>query len=209
MKVLIADDHAVVRRGVIQILAEEYPALSVGEAENAGEVLMLARENEWDIIILDISMPGRNGLEVLKELRQQYPKVPILILTAHPEEQYAIRVLRAGAAGYMTKESAPEHLVEGIRRMTGGGKYISPAAAEMLADSISTDQKKAPHESLSDREYQVLCLLASGRTVGEIAAELSLSVKTISTYRTRVLEKMRMKTNVELTHYAIRNNLID
>jgi DNA-binding NarL/FixJ family response regulator len=209
MKVLIADDHAVVRRGLIQLLADEYPTLSAGEARDAGEVLKLACEQDWDIIVLDISMPGRSGLEVLKELRQQRPKVPVLILTSHPEEQYAVRVLKAGAAGYMTKESAPEHLIEGIRKVTGGGRYVSPRLAELLAASIGTDRERPPHESLSDREYRVLCLIGSGKTVGEIAAALSLSVKTVSTYRARLLEKMGMKTNAELTHYAVRNGLVD
>src|SRR5919206_3637957 len=139
MKVLIADDHAVVRRGLTQLLADEYPSLSVGEARDAAEVLQLTREQDWDIIVLDISMPGRSGLEVLKELRQQRPRVPVLILTSHPEEQYAVRVLKAGAAGYMTKESAPEHLIEGIRKVTGGGRYISPKLAEVLAASIGAD----------------------------------------------------------------------
>ena len=209
MKVLIADDHAVVRRGLIQLLADEYPTLSAGEARDAGEVLKLACEQDWDIIVLDISMPGRSGLEVLKELRQQRPKVPVLILTSHPEEQYAVRVLKAGAAGYMTKESAPEHLIEGIRKVTGGGRYVSPRLAELLAASIGTDRERPPHESLSDREYRVLCLIGSGKTVGEIAAALSLSVKTVSTYRARLLEKMGMKTNAELTHYALKNGLVD
>ncbi len=209
MKVLIADDHAVVRRGLIQLLADEYPTLSVGEAREAGEVLQLAREQDWDIIVLDISMPGRSGLEVLKELRKQRPRVPVLILTSHPEEQYAVRVLKAGAGGYMTKESAPEHLIEGIRKVTGGGRYVSPRLAELLAASLGTDGERPPHESLSDREYRVLCLIGSGKTVGEIAGALSLSVKTVSTYRARLLEKMCMKTNAELTHYALKNGLVD
>jgi len=209
MKVLIADDHAVVRRGLIQLLADEYPGLSAGEARDAGEVFKLAGEQDWDIIILDISMPGRSGLEVLRELKQQRPRVPVLILTSHPEEQYAIRVLKAGAAGYMTKESAPEHLIEGIRKVTGGGRYVSPRLAELLAAAVCADPEKAPHESLSDREYRVLCLIGAGKTVGEIAAALSLSVKTVSTYRTRLLEKMGMKTNAELTHYAIKSGLVD
>lgn len=209
MKVIIADDHAVVRRGLIQILAEEDQLLLAREAENANEVFKLLRQDDWDIIILDISMPGKSGLEILKEVKQERPKVPILVLTSHPEEQYAIRVLKAGAAGYMTKESAPEHLVEVIRKITRGGKYISPTLAELLADNIGKNLEQAPHESLSDREYQVLCLIASGKTVGEIAVQLSLSVKTVSTYRARILEKMMFKTNADLTHYALRNNLID
>jgi two-component system invasion response regulator UvrY len=209
MKVLIADDHAVVRRGLIQLLTDEYRTLSVGEAQNAGEVLKLAREQDWDIIILDISMPGASGLEVLKELKRGRPRLPILILTSHPEEQYAIRVLKAGASGYMTKESAPERLIEGIRKVTGGGRYVGPKLAELLADSIGADREGLPHESLSDREYRVLCLIGSGKTVGEIAEDLSLSVKTVSTYRARILEKTGMKTNAELTYYAVKNGLVD
>ncbi len=209
MKALIADDHAVVRRGLIQLLADEYASLSVGEAADAAEAFRLARERDWDIIILDISMPGRSGLEVLKELRRERPKVPVLVLSGHSEEQYAIRVLKAGAAGYVTKESAPEELVEIIRKVTAGGKYVSPSLAELLAANIGFDADRARHEGLSDREYQVLCLLGSGRSVGEIAERLSLSVKTVSTYRARILEKMGMKTNADLARYAIKNNLVD
>lgn len=207
MKVLIADDHAIVRRGLKHILAEEFSRLEVGEARNAQEALRLAQERAWDIIVLDISMPGRSGVEVLKELKQVCPKTPVLILTGYPEEQYAIRVLRAGAAGYMNKETAPDHLIAAVRKVIGGGRYISPALAELLAVSLGGDSARMPHEDLSDREYQVLCMIASGKTVGHIADELGLSVKTISTYRARVLEKMGMKTSAELTHYAIRNNL--
>lgn len=207
MKILIADDHAIVRRGLRHILAEEFSRLEVGEARNAQEALRLARERTWDIIVLDISMPGRSGVEVLKELKQVCPKTPVLILTGHPEEQYAIRVLRAGAAGYMNKETTPDHLIGAVRKVRGGGRYISAALAELLAVSLGGDSARMPHEDLSDREYQVLCMIASGKTVGQIAGELVLSVKTISTYRARVLEKMGMKTSAELTHYAIRNNL--
>lgn len=207
MRVLIADDHAVVRRGLKQILADEFKPLTVGEAENAGEALCLIRERVWDVVILDISMPGRSGLEVLKEVKGLRPQLPVLILTTHPEEQYAVRVLKAGAAGYMSKESAPEHLLEAVRKVNKGGRYISPAVAELLAAQIGCDTEKQPHENLSDREYSVLCMIASGKTVGQIGQELSLSVKTISTYRARILQKMGMKTNAELTHYAISNNL--
>jgi DNA-binding NarL/FixJ family response regulator len=207
MRVLIADDHAVVRRGLKQILLDEYGALEVGEAGDAHETLRLAREEPWDIVVLDISMPDRSGLEVLKELKQTRPRLPVLILTTHPEEQYAVRVLKAGAAGYMTKESAPEHLVEAIRKVTAGGRYITPTLADLLVTQI-TGAEKPPHESLSDREFQVLRLIASGKTVGQIAEELSLSSNTVSTYRARVLEKMGMKTNAELTHYAISNGLV-
>lgn len=207
MKVLIADDHAVVRHGLKQILSDAYKTFVFGEARNAQETLNLVREQNWDIAVLDISMPGRSGLEALKELKKMRPNLPVLILTTHSEEQYAIRVLKAGAAGYMNKESAPEHLIEAIRKVTKGGKYISSAVADILAANINIDAEKPPHENLSDREYQVLCLIASGKTVGEIADELSLSVKTISTYRARVLEKMGMKTNAQMTHYFISNNL--
>ena len=207
MKILIADDHAVVRRGLRQILTDEYKTLSVGEAQNAQEVLNLVGEQTWDIVVLDISMPGKSGFEVLKELKQICPKTPVLILTTHPEDQYAIRLLKAGAAGYMTKESAPEHLIEAIRKVKKDGKYISPSLAEILAENVSGNVEKTPQETLSDREHQVLRLIASGKTVGQIAVELSLSVKTISTYRARILEKMGMKTNAELTHYVISNRL--
>jgi len=208
MKILIADDHAVVRRGLRQILAEEFKTLAACEAQNAQEALSLVREQEdWDIVVLDISMPGKSGLEVLKELKQLRPQVPVLILTAHPEEQYALRVLKAGAAGYMTKESAPEHLIEAVRKVVGGERYISSTLRELLADSLSGDMEKPPHENLSDREYQVLRLIASGQTVGQIADKLSLSVKTVSTYRARILEKMGMKTNSALMHYFILNKL--
>jgi len=208
MKVLIADDHPVVRRGLKQILADEYQTLAVGEAQNAQETLHLINKQDWDIAVLDISMPDKSGLEVLKELRQLRPKLPVLILTSYPEEQYAIRVLRAGARGYMTKECAPEHLIDAIRKVTRGGRYISPGLAELLAITLSDEQGKPPHENLSDREYQVLCMIASGKTVSQIGDELALSVKTVSTYRARILEKMQMKTSAELIHYAIRNNLV-
>ncbi len=208
MDILVADDHAVVRRGLKQLLLEEYGAPNIGEAGHAAETLQLARTRDWDLIVLDISMPGMSGLEVLKELRQLRPQTPVLILSAHPEEQYALRVLKAGAAGYMNKESASEYLIEAVRKVSAGGRYISPAVAELLAAGIGTDTEKLPHEILSDREFLVLCLIASGKTVGQIGAELSLSVKTISTYRARTLTKMGMKTNADLTRYAIRHGLV-
>lgn len=207
MRVLIADDHAIVRRGLRQILADEYQALVVSEAANAAEALSLARERDWDAIVLDISMPGRSGLDVLKELKHLRPQTPVLILTAHPEEQYALRMLKAGAAGYMTKECAPEHLVGAVRKVTGGSRYISPTVAELVAAPFGCDPETQPHESLSDREYQVLCMIASGKTVGQIAGELALSPKTVSTYRARVLKKTGMKNNAELTRYAIGHGL--
>jgi len=209
IKILIADDHAVVRRGLKQILAEEPNMAVFGEACNAQEVLKNVREQNWDIVILDITMPDRSGLEVLKELKNIRPKLPVLILSIHPEEQYAVRVLKAGAAGYMTKESAPEELVKAVRKVIRGSKYISPSLAEKLAFDLETDSEKPLHETLSDREYQVMCMIASGKTVKEIAKKLYLSVKTISTHRARILGKMKMKTNAELTHYAIKNRLVD
>jgi two-component system, NarL family, invasion response regulator UvrY len=207
MRVLIADDHAVVRRGLKQILLDEFGALEVGEAADAHETLRLAHASDWDLVVLDISMPGRSGLEVLKELKQTRPRLPVLILTTHPEEQYAVRVLKAGAAGYMTKESAPEHLVEAVRRVTAGGRYITPTLADLLVTNLAAADRP-PHEALSDREFQVLRLIASGKTVGQIADALSLSPNTVSTYRTRILEKTGMKTNAELTHYAIGKGLV-
>lgn len=208
VRILIADDHPIVRRGLKQILAEE-PDLTVGgEAQTSQEVLDQVRRGGWDVLILDISMPGRGGLDVLKEIKHQYPKLPVLVLSMHPEDQYAIRALRAGASGYLTKESAPDELVAAIRKIVRGGKYISPTLAERLAAEIEAPGGKLPHERLSDREYQVLLMIASGKTVSQIAQELSLSVKTISTYRARLLEKMGMKTNAELTHYAIENKLV-
>jgi two-component system, NarL family, invasion response regulator UvrY len=208
MRVLIVDDHPVVRRGLKEILGDEHKTLTLGEAENAQEALRLIRQQDWDIVVLDLSMPGQNGLEVLKDVRQLRPKLPVLVLTSYPEEQYAIRVLKSGARGYLTKENAPEHLISAVRKVTRGGYYVSPALAERLAFTLNADQERPPHESLSDREFQVLCLIASGKTVGQIANDLSLSVKTISTHRARLLKKMQMKTNAELTHYAIRNSLI-
>jgi two-component system invasion response regulator UvrY len=208
MKVLIADDHGIVRHGLKQLLTDAYQTVSVGEAQNAQDTLRLVREQDWDIVVLDISMPDRNGLEVLKEIKQERPKIPVLIFTTHSEQLYAIRGFKAGASGYLTKESAPQHLIEAIGKVIRGGRYITPTLAELLAAYLSVDVDKAPHEELSDREYQVLCLIASGKTVGQIANELSLSVATISTYRVRVLEKMGMMNNAELTHYAISNKLV-
>ena len=166
-------------------------------------------KQEWDVIVLDISMPGRSGLDVLKELKQARPKIHVLMLSMHSEDQFAVRVLRAGASGYMTKDSAPEELVGAIKKILHGGKYVSPSLAEKLAFALVPDTDKPPHESLSDREYEVLRLIAAGKTVSEIADQLSLSVKTISTYRARILEKMNMRTNAELTHYAIQHHLAE
>ncbi|NOZ09325.1 MAG: response regulator transcription factor [FCB group bacterium] len=209
IKILIADDHRIVREGLKLILEEPSDISVVSEASDGFEVLNLVRKNNYDVIILDISMPGKSGLDVLKEIRKDKPKLPILILSAYPEDQYAVRVIKAGANGYLTKESAPEELITAIRRVQLGKKYISLSLAEKLATYIEADSDKPPHETLSDREYEVLRMIASGMTVSEIAEKLFLSVKTISTYRTRILEKMSMRTNSELTHYAIQKGLVE
>ncbi|MFN7949273.1 MAG: response regulator transcription factor [Blastocatellia bacterium] len=207
IRILVADDHAIVRRGLKQIVMEEPDLEVAGEAQNSQEVLDLIRRQAWDVLVLDINMPGRGGIETLREIRRDHPGLPVLILSVAPENQYAVRAIRAGAAGYLSKDSIPEELVKAIRKVLRGGKYISDAVAEQLALAIDRESDRAPHELLSDREYQVLCLIASGKTISEIARELSLSVKTASTYRTRILDKMQMKTSAELTHYAIRNGL--
>lgn len=209
LKVLIADDHPVVREGLKQIVTETQDMVVAGEANNGQEVLNKIREGDYDVIVLDITMPGRNGMDVLRQLRSERPRLPVLMLSIHPEEQYALRALRAGASGYLTKESAPDELLVAIRKVSWGGKYISSSLAEKLAFKLEVGREQAPHETLSDREYQVMCRIASGKTVMEIAQELSLSEKTISTYRSRILEKMEMKNNAELTYYAIKNGLVD
>ena len=209
MRILIADDHAVVRQGLKQILADKFPAAEFGEAGNAGEVMDFVWKQEWDIAVLDITMPGRSGLDALKDLRQARPKLPVLVLSAHPEDQYAMRVLKAGASGYMTKDRAPEELVEAVKKVLDGGKYVSPMLAEKLAVHLQTDTERPVHETLSDREFQVLRMIATGKALKEIAAELSLSEKTVGTYHTRLLEKMRMHSDVELTRYAIESRLVD
>jgi len=205
---LIVDDHAVVRRGLRDILKDEFDGIRVGEASDDAEALDLIWGKDWDVVILDISMPGRGGLEVLKAVRRNSPALPVLVLSVHPEELYAVRVLKAGAAGYITKDKAPVVLAKAVRRVLSGHKYISEELAEALASGL----EKAPgqrHHTLSDREYEVMRMIASGETVSEIAVRLSLSVKTISTYRRRILDKMDMRTNAELTHYAVRHGLVD
>jgi len=207
-KVLIADDHPIVRQGLKQILFEEPDMETVGEAADSNDVLRLAGQQDWDIVILDITMPGRGGLDVLKELRQKYPGLPVLILSIHPEDQYAVRTLKAGAAGYLTKESAPEELIRAMRTVLKGKKYISASLAEKLADYLEREDQKNIHEILSDREYQVMVMITQGKSIKEIAEDLSLSIKTISTYRARIFEKMKLKSNAELIRYAIHKNLV-
>jgi DNA-binding NarL/FixJ family response regulator len=206
-RILIADDHAVVRQGLKQILANALNSVLLGEAASVTEMFALLKQGEWDAVIMDLSMPGGSGLEALKQIKHDY-EIPVLVLSVSPEDQYAVRTLRAGAAGYLTKETAPEELVQAVERILRGGKYVSTALAETLAGQIGKEYVGALHESLSDRELEVLCLIASGKAVGQIAEELKLSVKTVSTYRARVLQKMKLKTNAELTHYAIQNGLV-
>lgn len=210
IKVLIADDHAIVREGLKQILADTRDIVVAGDAENGGEAIKLARKNDGcDVLLLDISMPDKSGIEVLKQIKKEAPRLAVLMLSMHREDQYAIRSLKAGAAGYMNKQSAPDQLVDAIRQVAAGRKYISPTLAQELANQLGEDREAPPHESLSDREYQTLIMIASGKTVSDIAAELSLSVKTISMYRTRILQKMKLRHNAELTHYAIKNSLVE
>jgi DNA-binding NarL/FixJ family response regulator len=208
-KILIVDDHEVVREGVKKILDEQPGPITFGEASIAPEALRLVREQDWDVVVLDLSLGERSGLELLKELKQLRPRLPVLILSMHSEEQYARRAFKAGAAGYITKGSPREELVKAINKVIEGGVYISPALAERLVIDLGNDTDRAPHEALSNREFEVMRLIASGKTVGEIAEMLGLSDKTISTYRARILEKTGMKTNAELTHYAIQNKLVD
>jgi DNA-binding NarL/FixJ family response regulator len=209
IKVLVVDDHPIVRHGLKQILAEE-PDMEVSvEATNAAELMQQVQDKQWDVIVLDITLPDRSGIEVLKDVKAIYPELPVLILSMHPEDQYATRVLKAGAAGYVTKKSAGDELVTAIRKAVGGGRYISPSLAEKLAMEVGADQDKLPHDRLSDREFQVMCLLASGKRLVEIADELSLSVKTISTYRGRILGKMGVKSNAELTIYCMEHDLLN
>lgn len=198
----------VVRQGLKLILADHFKRAVFGEARNAQEAIDSVSRNGWDVVVLDINMPGRSGLEVLKEIKRVKPKVPVLILSMNPEDQFAVRMLKAGAAGYLTKESAGNELVGAIEKVTNGGRYISPSLAERMASYLDMDVQKAPHERLSDREFLILRMIASGKTVSQIGRELSLSVKTISTYRTRLLQKMDMKNNAELTHYALQKGLV-
>ena len=208
VKVLIADDHPLVRLGIAEVLARTIPSVRIAEASDGSEVLYAVGNEAWDLVVLDLSMPGRHGLEILKAIRVLSPRLPVLVLSMHPEHEFAIRALRAGASGYLTKGSPSETLVSAVRRVLAGGKFISASVAEELAGHLDRDLSKPLHECLSDREYDVLLRIASGGTVGEIAEEIHLSVKTISTYRARILEKMCMKNNAELTHYGVRQKLV-
>lgn len=206
MRILIADDHSIVRRGLKDILREEFPFAEITEVGDAGALMFKITRESWDIVISDLSMPGRTALDVLPEIKQLYPKLPVLILSIYPEEQYAIRALKAGAAGYLNKDLAPDELINAVRRVVSGRKYITTSVAEKLADFGS--ETKATHEQLSDREFEVMKLLAAGESVSEIGVMFHLSTTTISTYRARILKKMHIKTNADLTQYAITHQLI-
>lgn len=209
MRILIADDHEIVRKGLERLLVQGMPDATFGEATNAEEVLEGVRTCSWDLVLLDITLPGRSGLDVLKDLRVQQPNLPVLILSMHPETQYGKRVLKAGASGYMNKDSAPDELIGAIQKVLSGGRYVSPVLAERLALDLGVGADDLPHERLSDREMEVLRMIASGRSVSQIAEALHLSVSTVSTYRARILEKLNMTTTSELMHYAFSNRLLD
>lgn len=208
LRILIADDHTVVRKGLRQILLEEFPSAEIIETSDAATLFLKVLRENWDVVITDISMPDKSGLEVLQQIRRDYPKLPVLILSAHSEDQYAIRSLKAGASGYLCKDSASEELVNAVRRILMGKKYITASLAEKLAFHLDQEADRPPHESLSDREFEVMKLIAGGKVVSEIAAQLFLSVTTISTYRARILTKMDLKTNYDLTRYAMENDLL-
>jgi len=208
IRILIADDHTIVRRGLKQILLEEFSSAFIDEAADAEVLLKKVMKEEWDVIITDLSMPGRSGMEALQQIKLYYPKLAVQVLSGHSEEQYAIRVLKAGAFGYLNKESAPEELVKAVHRVLLGKKYITPSIADQLIMGLDKDNEKLPHENLSDRELEVFMLIAKGKAVSDIATQMSLSVTTVSTYRARVLEKMNMKTNAQLTIYAMENKLL-
>jgi two-component system invasion response regulator UvrY len=209
IRVLIADDHPLIRRGLRQILSETSDIVVAGEAEDCASALHRLSKKKYDVVILDISMPGRGGIDVLTRIKDKNPNLPVLILSIHPEEQYAIRAIRVGASGYLTKNCEPDELLRAVRKVASGGKYIQETVAQKLAIDISSKTSNPPHDSLSNREYEVLRKIAAGKTVSVIASEMSLSVKTISTYRTRILEKMNMRNSAELTRYCFEHNLIE
>jgi two-component system invasion response regulator UvrY len=207
MNILIVDDHAIVRQGLRQILLESDSTIFIKEADCGSEAIRQVREGEWNVVVLDISMPDRSGIDILKQIKKEYPKIPVLMLSMHEEGLYAIRALKAGASGYITKQSAPAELMAAIHQVARGRKYLTATLAEAMADSLGANYERSPHETLSDREYQTLCLIASGKGLTDVAEEMRLSVKTVSVYRARLLEKMKLKNNAELTHYAIKNGL--
>jgi DNA-binding NarL/FixJ family response regulator len=207
LKILITDDHAVVRHGLKRILGEEFKDTTFGEACNAQEALELAGRQKWDVAILDLSLPGRGGLEALREIRTQHPDLPVIVFSMYPEEQFATRALKAGASGYLTKESAPEQMAAAVLKVLSGGHYVSPALAEKLAADVGRGWSRDPHETLSDREFEIMQMIGRGKTVTGIAQELSLSIKTVSTYRARILEKMQLKTTAELIRYVVERGL--
>ena len=209
IKILIADDHAIVREGLKQIVAEEKDILVAGEAENSAKLMELLEKENWNLVVLDINMPGKSGLEALKDVKHLYPDLPVLILSMFSEDQYGLRAIKAGASGYLKKVSAPTELVSAIRKIVSGGKYINQSLAEKLAEKFESTKKELMHEKLSDREYQIMCNIALGKTAEEIAQELSLSINTVYSYRNRILEKMSMRSNVELTQYVLQNKLVE
>ncbi len=208
IKVLIADDHALIREGIKQIIADSGEFIVIAEADSGLGALQQMRQQLLDLVLLDISLPDRNGIDVLRQARREFPALPVLMLSMHREDQYAVRAMRAGAAGYLNKQSAPDELIDAMRVVSGGRKYITPSLAQELASRIDQDTVEHAHITLSDREFQTLVMIASGKTVSEIAAELTLSVKTISMYRSRLLQKMRLRNNAELTHYALKHQLV-
>jgi two-component system, NarL family, invasion response regulator UvrY len=208
LKILIADDHTVVRKGLRQILLDEFPTAQIEEVADGGELVKKVMAGRWDVVVSDLSMPGRSGLDALQQIKLSHPDLPVLILSIHPEEQYALRALKSGASGYLSKDTAPDELVKAVQKVLLGKKYISQAIAEKLANSFSADASMQPHESLSDREFDVMKFLANGKSVSEIADALSLSVTTVSTYRARIMAKMNLRSNSDLTKYAIEHSLL-
>lgn len=209
LRVLIVDDHAIVRDGLKQNVADKFPKAEFGEAGNATGALEKLRKHSWDILLLDISMPGRSGLDILRDVKDLQPDIKVLILTMHPEDQYAMRALKSGAAGYLTKEKAPEEILAALEKVLAGGKYVSASLAESLVTKLNAPAGKLPHETLSDREFEIMLLIGGGKSVKEIGVDLSLSVKTVSTYRTRILQKLKFKTNADIIRYAMRERLVD
>lgn len=209
LRILITDDHAMIREGLKQVFRRSFPGAIIGEAQTAEEALEAIRKKSWELVIMDITMPGRSGLDILKDVQLIKPELPVLIMSMHGEDQFALRVLRSGAAGFISKHSPPEELVSAIQKILNGGKYVSTNVSELMLQQIGQKSDRPPHEKLSDRELQVLCMFALGKVNKEVAEKLSLSVKTVSTYRARILEKMNMNSNAELTRYAIKNGLVE